>query len=179
MRLFISIEIPENIKDRIIEVRKQLPKFEGKVIEKENLHLTLKFLGEVDENQIEEITNKLDQIKFNSFNAEIDSIGFFDNRNSKIYPKRMIVWLGVRNCEILQKEIDEKLKEFFEPEERFMSHLTIARVKNVNNKKEFTERLYKINIPPMNFYVNNFSLKESMLTPKGSIYKTLESYNLN
>lgn len=178
MRIFISTEIPEKIKKEILKIQKQLPKFEGKLIEYENLHLTLKFLGEISEEKINEIKKRLSEIKFNSFESEINSIGFFDNRTSKIYPPRMIIWLGVKNCEKLQEEIDYKLEGLFEREKRFMGHLTIARVKSLENKGEFTKKLYEINIPKMEFYVDNFKLKESTLTEKGSIYKNIETYKL-
>lgn len=178
MRAFIAIEIPEEIKKEIIKIQNQLPEFKGKKTEFENLHLTLKFLGEVDKNKINEIKKKLNEIKIKKFEVEIDSIGSFDNRKSRVYPKNFIVWLNMKNCEKLQKEIDEKLKDLFEREKRFMGHLTIVRVKDVKDKKKFVEELKKIKIPKMKFYVNNFYLRESNLTEEKPIYKTLEKFNL-
>jgi 2'-5' RNA ligase len=178
MRTFIAIDIPEEIKKEIVKIQKQIPEFKGKLTEKENLHLTLKFLGEASEYNVQKIKEKLREIEYNPFEAEIDSLGFFDNRKSNKYEQPFIVWLHIKNCDELQKQIDSKLERLFEKEKRFMSHLTIARVKNVKNKKEFTEKLYEINIPKMKFYVNSFSLKESILTAKGSIYKDIEVYNL-
>ncbi|OGJ12770.1 2'-5' RNA ligase [Candidatus Pacearchaeota archaeon RBG_19FT_COMBO_34_9] len=178
MRCFIAIEIPEEIKKEIIKIQKQLPEFRGKFTEKENLHLTLKFLGEIDEEKLGEIRERLKEIKFGHFETEIDSIGIFDNRKSNKYEQSIIVWLHMKNCNELQKQIDSKLERLFEKEKRFMSHLTIARVKSVRDKKVFTERLYEINIPKMKFYVNSFSLKESILTAKGSVYNDVEVYNL-
>lgn len=176
MRTFIAIDIPEEIKEKIIDIQKKLPEFKGKLTERENLHLTLKFLGEVDENKIEKIKEKLREIKFNPFKTEIDSLGVFDNRKSHKYEQSLIVWLHMKNCDALQEQIDSKLERLFEKEKRFMSHLTIARVKSVKNKKDFTEKLYKINVPKMNFYVDSFILKESKLTEKSSIYKDIEIY---
>lgn len=172
MRAFISIDIPEKVKDEIVKIQKQIPEFKGKLTEKENLHLTLKFLGEIDEYKIEKIKEKLSEIKYNSFEAEIGSIGIFSEKFVRI------VWLHIANCEKLQKQIDEKLSELFEKEKRFMSHLTIARVKSIQDKKEFVEKLYNIIIPKINFYVDSFNLKESTLTSKGSLYRDLERYNL-
>ena len=176
MRTFIAIDIPEEIKEKIIGIQKQLPEFKGKLTEFENLHLTLKFLGEISKEKIEKVKEKLGEIRFNPFETEIDSLGIFDNRKSNKYEQSLIVWLHMKNCDELQKQIDSKLERLFAKEKRFMSHLTIARVKSVENKKEFTEKLYKINIPKMNFYINNFILKESVLTPKGSIYKDIGIY---
>ncbi len=173
MRTFISIDIPENVKGAIREIQEKLPDFRGKKTEPENLHLTLKFLGEVNENKIEEIKRKLREIKFKKFEAEIDSIGVFSENFVRI------VWLHIKNCDDLQKEIDEKLEKLFEKEKRFMSHLTIARVKNVKDKKAFIEQIKKIEIPKINFPVHSFMLKKSTLTEKGPIYKILEEYKLN
>jgi 2'-5' RNA ligase len=169
MRIFISIEFPKDIKKEIVKIQEQLPEFKGKKTEFENLHLTLKFLGEVDEKKIEEIKKRLKKIKLNSFEAEIHSIGMFSDR---------IAWLNVKNCDELQKQIDEKLEGIFEKEKRFMGHLTIARIKNLEKRKEFLEKIKKIKIPEMKFEVKNFNLKKSKLTKKEPVYEDIEIYNL-
>ncbi len=173
MRCFISIDIPENIKKEIKKIQDYLPEFFGKKTEVENLHLTLKFLGEVDEKEIEGVKNKLKEIKFDKFEVRIDSLGVFSEKFIKI------VWLHLVNCVDLQKEIDEKLKPLFEKEQRFMSHLTIARVKSLKDKKKFLEALNNIEIPKLRFSVEKFKLKKSILSSKGPRYETLESYGLS
>ncbi len=167
MRCFIAIDIPEGIKKEIIKIQNQLPAFSGKKIEPENLHLTLKFLGEINEKTLSEIRERLNQVKLSPFEAEIDSIGMFPYR---------IIWLSLKNCEKLQREIDDKLTGLFEKEERFMSHLTIARIKEIKNKEEFSEELKRIKIQKMKFNVNEFNLKKSILTKQ--IYENIEVYNL-
>jgi RNA 2',3'-cyclic 3'-phosphodiesterase len=176
MRTFIAIEIPEKIKKEILKIQEQLPEFKGKKTEFENLHLTLKFLAEISEEKIEKVREKLREIKFNPFETEMDSIGFFDNRKS--IRKQLIIWLHMANCDELQKEVDNQLKRLFERERRFMAHLTIARIREIKNDEEFFDELKKIKIPKMNFYVDSFSLKESTLTDKGSIYRDIETYKL-
>ena len=158
MRTFIAIDLPENIREEIRKIQEKLPEFKGKLTEKENLHLTLKFLGEVDEEKIRLLKDKLKEIKFKKFEAEIDSLGVFSEKFVRI------VWLHLTNCEKLQEKIDKKLEDIFQKEERFMSHLTIARVKNIKNKKEFLEKLGKIKINRIKFLVNSFKLKKSVLT---------------
>jgi len=172
MRCFISIDVPENVKKEIQGIQEQLPEFFGKKTEVENLHLTLKFLGEIDGAKLEEIKKGLSEVKFKRFEAEIDSIGIFSEKFIRI------IWLHFTNCEKLQKQIDEKLRDLFEPEKRFMSHLTIARVKSIKDRKEFLENLKEIKIPEIKFVVDNFRLKKSILTEKGPIYETIESYDL-
>ena len=118
------------------------------------MHLTLKFLGEIDEEKVEEVREKLREIRHDLFRAEIDSMGVFDNRNSKIYKKRMVTWLYVKNCEGLQKKVDNSLESLFEKESRFMSHLTIAKVKNIKDKNKLLKDLKRIEIPYLEFNVN-------------------------
>ena len=172
MRCFIALDLPKQVIEEIKKIQNALPEFTGKKIESKNLHLTLKFLGEISEEKTEQIRENLKKIKFQKFETKIDSIGVFSEKIIRI------IWLHLTNCDALQKEIDGSLKDIFQPEQRFMSHLTIARVKNVENKKEFLEKLKKIKIPKINFMVENFKLKSSTLKPEGPVYEDIEIYNL-
>ena len=165
MRLFIAIDLPEHVKEEIAKIQSKLPEFKGKKTEIGNLHLTLKFLGEVDEKLVEKIKQKLGEIKFKKFEAEISDLGVF--RESFI----KIVWIKIENCLELEKEIDEKLNTLFPEEERFMGHLTIARVKFCEREK-FLESLKKIKTKKTKFVVDSFRLKKSDLT-HGPIYEDL------
>ncbi len=169
MRLFIAIDLPESIKEDIKKIQEQLPEFRGKKTEFENLHLTLKFLGEVDEETFKEVKRKLKRIRMDAFEAELNSIGIFSDR---------IIWLGITNCNELQKEIDEKLTGIFEKEERFMGHLTIARARDMGNKKSFLNQLRKIKLPKMKFKIDKFILKKSILTEQKPIYEDMEIFRL-
>ena len=169
MRLFIAIDLPEKIKKDIKGIQEQLPEFKGKKTEFENLHLTLKFLGEVDEKTFGEIKKRLKGIKMNAFEAEINSIGIFSDR---------IIWLGVNNCLELQKEIDKRLERLFEPEKRFMGHLTIARARNIGDKRIFFGQLKKMKLPKMKFGIDKFILKKSTLTEQKPIYEDMEIFKL-
>ena len=172
MRAFISIDIPQEIKKEIKKIQSQLPEFFGKKTKPENLHLTLKFLGEVDEEKIEKIKNRLSKINIEKFETEIDFIGVFSEKFVRI------VWLHLSNCDELQKEIDRRLEDLFEKEKRFMGHLTIVRVKKIKDKKIFLGKLKEIKIPKIKFMVNNFRLKKSTLSKEGPRYGDLEVYNL-
>lgn len=169
MRCFVSIDIPNNIKKKIAEIQKQLPDFEGKITETENLHLTLKFLGWINDDIVLKVEKLLEKIKFKQFEIKIDSIGIFSDR---------IIWLNAKNCDELEKIVDENLKDLFEKENRFMGHLTIARIKQIKDKKKFQDILKEIKIPEMKFIVQDFNLKKSKLTRKGSIYDNLKVYTL-
>ena len=173
IRTFVSIDLPENIQKEIKKIQDSLPSFEGKKIEPENLHLTLKFLGEIDKEKVGEVKKRLRKIKSDCFEAEIDSIGVFSENFVRI------VWLHIKGPEELQKEIDNALKGIFEPEIRFMSHLTVARVKRIQNKNYFLGELKKIKIKPLKFKTDRFALKKSTLMHEGPIYETLEEYGLS
>jgi 2'-5' RNA ligase len=172
MRVFISINIPEEIRKEIKKIQNLLPEFSGKKTELENLHLTLKFLGEIEEKKIEKIKEKLRKIKIEKFKTEIDGIGVFSEEFIRI------VWLHMKDCDNLQKQIDNTLKNLFKSEKRFMSHLTIARVKKCD-KKKFLQDLEKIKIEKIRFIVDKFYLMKSELTAEGPRYSVLEEYNLS
>lgn len=172
MRAFISIDFPDEVKERIKKIQAQLPEFSGKLTEFENLHLTLKFLGEISEKEAEDIERKLKEVKIKRFEAEINEIGVFSERFVRI------IWLHITNCDELQREIDEKLSEFFAKENRFMSHVTIARVKKIENKMKFIEQLKEVKIEKIKFNVDGFYLKQSFLHEKGPEYKVVGEYKL-
>jgi 2'-5' RNA ligase len=172
MRTFISIKLPTKILMEVKEIQEKLPEFIGNKTELKNLHLTLKFLGEISFEKSEEIKERLKKINFNKFEAEICEIGFFDKYNHGI------IWLGLNNCEAFQKEIDRALSELYEGEKRFMAHLTIARVKKIKDKKKFLGNLKGINIPKMFFIVDKFYFIESKLKKEGPEYALLEEFGL-
>ena len=174
MRVFIAIDMPEQVKKKIKGIQEQLPEFKGKKTEEYNLHLTLKCLGEVDEERIEELKEKLNQIKMKKFKIKIDKIGVFSENVIRI------IWLGVdESCKelwSLQKEIDLKLKDLYPEEKRFMGHITIARVKKVD-KNEFLSKLKEMKID-IETEVGSFKLKKSVLTAEKPVYEDILSINL-
>ena len=174
MRAFIAVKLPPKVLMQINKIQESLQEFEGNKTELKNLHLTLKFLGEVSCDNLEGVKTNLRKIKFNKFEGEIKGTGFFDKKDG-----RGILWLGITNCENLQKEIDDSLEGMFKKENRFMGHLTIGRVKKVVDKKKFVEDLKKINIPKISFIFDNFYLMQSRLKKEGPEYTIIEEYNLN
>ncbi|MEK6850195.1 MAG: RNA 2',3'-cyclic phosphodiesterase [Nanoarchaeota archaeon] len=174
-RAFICLEFPDEVIKEVARVQESLRNkmFTGKFTELENLHLTLKFLGEIDDNMIGKVKEKLKEIKFASFRCSLGLSGTFSMRGN---PR--IVWIKLNGEGIwnLQKKIDSALQELFRPEERFMSHLTIARVKYVKDKKAFVEYVKKINVKEIKFDADCFKLKSSDLKMNGPVYKEIEKY---
>jgi len=172
MRTFISLELPEEIRKEIIQIQKKIPEFSGRKTEPENLHLTLKFLGEISEQEVEKIKARLREIKLKKFQAEISELGVFNPNFVKI------IWLKINGCDELQKIIDNKLENLFPKEKRFMSHLTIARVKKINDKDKFISKLKNIKTKNIKFNISNFFLKKSTLTSEKPVYEIIEEFNL-
>ncbi|MDP1728899.1 MAG: RNA 2',3'-cyclic phosphodiesterase [archaeon] len=176
-RTFIAIDFPDEIIKEVARIGEVLgkKKFTGKLTELENLHLTLKFLGEIDEKKMEEVRARLKEAKVEEMDLKLGEIGVFGIRGS---PR--IVWIKIEGKQIwdLQKRIDEALKGegMFEPEERFMSHLTIARVKYVKDKKGFIDAVKGMKVKDIKFKIDSFELKSSELKPLGPVYRTIEKY---
>jgi RNA 2',3'-cyclic 3'-phosphodiesterase len=176
-RIFIALDLSKECVDEIKRIQKILWKktlFTGKLTESDNLHLTLKFLGEISDSQVEEIKKRLSEIKLEGFDCELGEIGVFNKYSIRI------IWMKLNGKGIwkLQKEIDEKLSDLFSKEERFMSHIAIARVKNVNDKKGFLDYLKGVKPKKIRFHADRFFLKKSELLTSGPKYEDLKEYNL-
>ena len=177
-RAFICIEFPSEIVKEVARVQELLEtrKFTGKLTELENLHLTLKFLGEVDERKLKAVKKKLQEIRLEKFDARLGEAGTFSYRK-----KPRIVWIKIlgKGMIELQQQVDEVLSEIgFKKEERFMSHLTIARVKFVKDKKGFVDYVKNLGVKGLKFGVGEFKLMESELRPVGPVYTEIEEYML-
>lgn len=173
MRLFIAIDTPEEVHNYFLSIQKQINSY-AKINFTKTFHLTLKFLGEVKEENVEKITTLLNEIKFDNFSIKLNKIGLFPNEN---YIK--VVWVGLEPEEPilrLQKGIDNSLKSIFKEEKNFKPHLTLARVKLVKNKENFIKNLENIKIEQKQFDVSSFKLIKSILTPNGPIYEDVAEF---
>lgn len=163
--------------DEIENVKSQLASTNAKIklVERENLHFTLKFLGEIDPGLIEKIYEVLVSISFGPFRIRLGRLGAFPSTSN---PR--VVWIGVLEGEDelskIHKQIDERLERlgFRRDREKYVPHLTIARVKGSRNKGELIRKIMELgDIELGEMTVNHIRLKQSILTPKGPIYKTL------
>lgn len=170
MRLFIAIDAPEQIRSHLKSLQQQLP---GTLNLANQFHLTLKFLGEVAPERVETIKKRLETITFQPFTISLQKIGVFPNENHI-----RIVWVGLEPQEpiiALHQSIDNALTDLFEQDTRFHPHLTLARVKQIDDT--FKEKLNNLDVNPLSFTVASFKLIESTLTPQGATYKTLAEYH--
>ena len=172
MRCFIGIDLPSSAIKEITRLQNIIePHFIGKITESKNLHLTLKFLGEIDNDTLKKVKKKLFLIKFQPFELYIDKLGVFSKKFVKI------VWVKVFNVP-LQQLIDNSLADIFEKEWRFMGHITIARIKNLKNKNSFLELINKTKVNKIVFMIKEFYLKESILQKEGPVYKVISRYRI-
>lgn len=168
MRLFIAIDFNE-LKDYFNELQKLLP--QAKLSFANSFHLTLKFLGEVQPNDVDAIIKSLKNVKFSPFSVSLDSIGVFPNEEFI-----RVIWVDLKPEEKvmeLQKQIDDSLKDVFKKEKDFKSHVTIARVKFLGNAKEFVEKLKNIKVENRKIEVKNFRLVKSTLAFGPPVYEDI------
>ncbi len=176
MRCFIAIDLDKSLKLKLRDIQRKL---EGdiKIVPQENLHITLKFLGNVNENKITQIKNIIKNTcsKFKKFQMNIKGIGCFPNNN---YIR--VVWAGAESKTFydIAVAIDNKLKELgFEKEKNHAPHITLARVKSANhNIKEILEKFKNTDFGIL--IVSEISLFKSTLTKDGSVYEKIYSVKL-
>jgi|SRR3989338_3201780 len=174
MRLFIGIDF-NNLKDYFIEFQSLFPKT-AKLSFTKTFHITLKFLGDVQPDKVDDITHILKNIKSGKLDVSLDSIGIFPTEN---YIR--VVWVGVKPEDgilELQKSIDGALSKLFKKEKDFNAHITLARVKHPEDKKAFLEQLKKIKIESRKVEIKEFKLIKSIFTPRGHVYEELEVFDI-
>lgn len=172
MRLFIAVQLPEEVIDYLKELQNEL-KIEGKLAKVKDFHLTLRFLGEVDD--AEKVKELLKSVEFNSFDAKTTDIGVFPNES---YMK--VIWVGVepkKQIIELKDRIEKVLYPMFGTDSRFHPHLTLARIKSINNKKQAKDKISSLKTEGKSFNVDKFCLIKNTLTPEGPVYEVLEEYN--
>jgi 2'-5' RNA ligase len=184
MRTFIAIELPEQIRDALAKLEDRFKKTGADVkwVEPKNIHLTLKFLGEIDDEQLVKISEILEEVTGNKkcFQIRICSIGAFPKIN---YPR--VIWMGIdigdKETKELARELEKKISELGILKERrpFSSHITIGRTRSDIGRDKLVQELKAVNLlDGKNFTVTKITLFKSTLTPKGAIYEVLKEASL-
>ncbi len=169
MRLFVGVQPPEDVRRKIIRfMKKQLSGLNAKLVEFENLHITLKFIGEVPNDKVPEIKRALETIRFSPFTVELFGIGGFPTST-----RARVVWIGTKGGAEELTELATRIEDVLEPlgipkELRpFHPHLTLARVRGSTNVTNIPAEYFG------SFVVEEFILFKSVLTPSGPIYTPL------
>ncbi len=184
MRLFIAIELPGEIKRAIAEVQDRLKAAGGNAnwTRPEGIHLTLKFLGEVEEARIPGILQALSGAAQGAgqLGLEIAGAGAFPNTRA---PR--VLWLGVMGdtgkLAALQARIEDAMAGLgFEREARkFSPHLTLGRVRFPKPRDDWERRIEAVrNARPGGFDASSVSLMQSELRREGAVYTEVERINL-
>ncbi|MDD5473822.1 MAG: RNA 2',3'-cyclic phosphodiesterase [Candidatus Methanoperedens sp.] len=176
IRTFIAVELPGKFLPEIERIEASLDIPGIKLVEPKQVHITLKFLGDIHEDKVEPVASALSQVDCKPFEARIKGVGVFPKL---AYIK--VIWLGAEgNFDALHSDVERVLAPFkFEKDHLFSPHATLARVKMLKDKGALLEKIQKlenIDIGAMN--VASISLKKSTLTPKGPIYETLREIKL-
>ena len=177
-RSFVSIDLEdEKILSQVESIMSSLVSIGGdlKPVEQENIHLTLKFLGNVSASKLEEVKSALAQLTFPPFSLEINGAGAFPNL------KRMnVIWVGVgegwSQVELIFEQTEKLLHQLgFSRETRaFSPHITVARVKSGRKRDEIAAFLgHLVDESFGTFPVEKVRLKQSILSPSGPKYSTL------
>ena len=167
MRVFLALELNEEAKNELMRIADLIKKeglFEGNFVEKENLHLTLRFFGEKTDKEIEEIKEKLNLLKFDKFEVNLGEVGYFSPKFIRV------LWVSLVSEKL--NDLAREIEGLF-GKERFSSHVTIARIKLVKDKKKFIDMLKSIDVKQRRFTVDKIVLKKSILTRQGPVYEDI------
>lgn len=181
IRLFVAVELPEKLRAEIAGLNSYFSRANLKPVRKENIHLTLKFLGEVKENRVEDVLQALEKPagKIRPFSIQPGAPGAFPAPH-----RARVLWVGLAEVSEplidLQREVDQALTELgFEREKKpFSPHITFARLRkpaDVSGVLEKASRGFnyrdKVN-------VESYTLFQSILHPDGPEYIVVKKFDL-
>ena len=184
IRSFIAIELPSQIKLKIEDIQSKLRSSGSDVrwTRPEGIHLTLKFLGNIEQEKIPEISNVIERCSTGntSFMLDVCSLGAFPNeRNPKV------VWVGTKddsgNLHKLQRTLEKGLSNigFKEEKRAFSPHLTLGRVKSPKKKRELAQQLEDCRQCECGtFEAKEVCLLKSELKRGGAVYTKLRTFAL-
>lgn len=187
MRCFIAIDIDEEIRKAMGDLQQRLrgrvdvKKSDVKWVNPNNIHLTLKFLGEIKDEKVVEICNIVSEvaIRHGSFDLDVESVGHFGGRSARV------LWVGSgsggENLLDLQKDIEASLASAGWPKEtrEFTGHLTLCRIRNSKagvKLAQISENYKDFKLGTIS--ADSISVYQSELKPAGPVYTLLGNYKL-
>ncbi len=186
LRLFWAVNLPLEIKRKLAGLQAYLrtTPVNVKWVEQQNLHLTVKFLGDVDGNRVSEITRAVNEVAAGtgSFELELSGLGFFPG------PRRpRVIWVGVQGevhkFGLLHGRVEECLAAlgWALDSQSFAPHLTLGRLRTPQGGEVLVSKAEEIcaDWSVSGITVSGIDLMKSELTPKGPVYQVLESIKLN
>lgn len=183
MRTFVAIELPERVKSAISELQQELKKSRADIrwVKPDNIHLTLKFLGDTDEKIIGNIVETVKEAcsVYGRFDLGTKGVGVFPDMRA---PR--VLWVGISDNATLtglQKSIEDELAALgFSPEKRrFRPHLTLGRFKSSFGKEGLYDKIEEHkNLNLGSIEVKSIFLIKSELTPYGAEYTKIAGIDL-
>jgi 2'-5' RNA ligase len=175
IRLFVALEIPDAVRTRLTLLQGGVPG--ARWASGDQMHLTLRFIGEVDENVGHDIDDALALIRAPAFTLELAGIGEFGGKNPRA------LWAGVRGSDALlhlQKKVETAVQRIgLAPEERkFSPHVTLARLRASPREKVVQFLTHHALFASGPFQVDHFVLFSSHLGSGGSVYHAERTYPL-
>ena len=181
IRSFIAFDMDsESVLRKIADAQNMLTKTgaDVKLVEPKNIHMTLRFLGNITPSTVEKIFEEMKKVQFVPFDVRLNGVGAFPNQR---FPR--VVWAGItQGADQLQsifEQLEPKLLRLgFAPDPKgFNPHLTIARVRSGRNRAELAKCLSENeNCEFGVIKAQCLRLKRSDLTPRGPIYSTLKEF---
>ena len=181
IRSFIAFDIENDmVLSRFSAIQKLLTELnaELKIVEPQNIHVTIRFLGNISPTMVDKIHDAMKSAKFSPFQIQLNGLGVFPSLN---YPR--VVWVGITQgadqLKSLFNQLEPQIQALGFPRDAhgFSPHLTIARVKTGKNKQrlaEFVTKKSEYDLGTIN--ADCLRLKRSRLSPKGPTYSTLKEY---
>lgn len=174
-RLFVALALPDEVADGLLALQGGIPGARWST--REQLHLTLRFIGEVDGRDAAAIDDVLATIRVPRFSLELKGVGEFGGRNPRA------LWAGVRDDTALthlQRKVESAVQRVgLQPEERkFSPHVSLARLRGSPRERVITFLSSHALYASGPFEVNAFLLYSSTLTPGGSLYRAERAYKL-
>ena len=182
MRLFVAAEISDEIRHECKKMIDSLNESGAdlKTVRPENLHVTMKFLGDVREDYVKRVSDTLKQFSgdFQPLRAGFSVMGYFGGTR---FPR--VIWVGIsEGREIISEmagDLNKRLSWIRKDDRKPRPHLTLARVRTTRNTEKLldTIRLLRdVKLGELN--VNEIVLKQSILKPDGPVYKDIEVFRL-
>jgi len=176
-RVFCAVELPDVVRtrlaDHVLRLRKEVPEAAASWSRVENIHLTLKFFGNVEVKRIEKISEAAERVvkQFSTVQIGVGGTGVFPR------PSRpQVLWIGVSDpsgqLTALQTKFENECAvEGFEKEDRaYRPHLTIARLRKPEGARDLADTHLQMQFDPIEVYVEELVLFRSELSPKGARY---------
>jgi 2'-5' RNA ligase len=180
MRVFIAIDLPEDVRSGLAAIERELRQTTNSArwVAAESIHVTLKFVGEVNDKKMASIDEALAGLTWKPFQVTVHGLGFFPGNRS---PR--VLWAGLQapTMEGLAEKIDSRMERFgFEKEKRaYRPHVTMARARHTRLDADLVTAAAKyIDHDFGTFTVDRCFLYQSTLKPSGSIYTQLKEYVL-